>query len=76
MNEKIKELAIKSGIRFDHWGHAIASHGNAELESFAEMIVGECMKCCSDIAHDCEVAQQGGVAIQCREEIKEHFGIK
>lgn len=42
MNETIKELALKSGIRFDDWGHAITSHGNAELEKFANAIIKEC----------------------------------
>ena len=72
MNERIKNLAIQSGITRILNEHA-HEYGNGmfentpypELEKFAELIVRECANVAAD--HD---------ALDIYEEIREHFGVE
>lgn len=55
-------------------------YGKLELERFAELIVAECLSLCSNVAsgyglRDYENGIRDG-AIQCQDNIKEHFGIE
>ena len=79
MNEKIKEIIIKSNI--DIRGHYDES-GNtpAQLQEFAEMLIKECADACykhKDVEsfgiYPVRVAM---VTKACSDNIKEHFGIK
>ena len=67
MNEKIKEIIVKSNI--DIRGHYDES-GNTpqQLQEFAELIVKECI----DSANNVHMCRDGQVVA---EDIKKHFGI-
>ena len=85
MNPRIQELAISSGI-YDSLCDPYDSHntGNAhgsvmdDLEKFAELIVGECMRMC-DVAqmgyltHGLEKEASGAISV--KHYIEEHFGV-
>lgn len=46
-----------------------------DLERFAEKVVRECIKICSDVEADTEMDLSDG-ALVCMAEIKEHFGVE
>jgi len=85
VNPRIQELAISSGI-YDSLCDPYDSHntGNAhgsvmdDLEKFAELIVGECMRMC-DVAqmgyltHGLEKEASGAISV--KHYIEEHFGV-
>lgn len=89
MNERIKELAKqawKEAYNVDPDDPRIArAHKAMEegMEKFAELIVAECMKVCKK-TEQYEVGNQDpdevgcirAGAVFCREDIKEHFGVK
>jgi hypothetical protein len=73
MNDKIKELAVRSGVVEAHvdWE---AAGGNL-LEKFAELIINECLEACSianDIRHFVPPTQQQ-VVLSCMDEIEMKF---
>lgn len=69
MNERIKELADKAGLRFTQLMSnpmvPVVDGKETDLEKFAEMIVRECANVAAD--HD---------ALDIYEEIREHFGVE
>jgi hypothetical protein len=72
MNERIRELAIQSGLP------TALDYHQKRYEKFAELIVLECLLCCERTISDpvpesVDTFEQGG--IHCREEIKQHFGV-
>lgn len=74
MNERIEELAIKSGFKKYDKDHGLYSpyiegeELNDELEEFAQLIVNECIKC-FDTDHEGDVEYIKFL-------IKREFGIK
>ena len=78
MNERIKELALKSGIAYlsEHTAYLTANDGLtvlpsvSSLEQFAELIVRECMEWCD------AYASIDGTAQQVRDAIKKDFGVE
>jgi len=86
MNERIKQLAISTGI-YDSLCDPYDRHntGNPvgsiidDLEKFAELIVKECMRMCevtemSFVTHDCDVEASGAITV--KQFIAEHFGVE
>jgi hypothetical protein len=78
MNERIQELAVEAGVT----GYFAAGTEYAtpiplsgEMAKFAELIVKECIKICSDVEADTEMDLSDG-ALVCMAEIKEHFGVE
>jgi hypothetical protein len=84
MNERIKELAVQAKEyarshvadcrRFGYY----MEYNEYELrfeKKFAELIVRECIKICSDVEADTEMNLSDG-ALVCMAEIKEHFGVE
>lgn len=72
MNEKIKELAIRSGME-DYPTYGVNTlYGDAEITKFAELIVQECARVCTQENPD----PRDSVELQCSNRIKEHFGIE
>jgi len=76
MNERIKELALDSGL-LNYVDHETPRHyfinGNAEqedVEKFAQLIVRECMEWCD--VH----ATIDGTAQKIRDDIKKYFGVE
>ena len=72
MNERIKELAIQSGLP------TALDYHQKRYEKFAELIVRECIGCCEQVISDpvpksVDTFEQGG--IHCMDEIKQHFGV-
>jgi len=84
MNARMKELLAQSRLfcyndgTVSLLGESYA--GQPEIEKFAELIIQECMQCCTKVEEDRELSDyQGGFrdgALLCREEIKSHFGVK
>ena len=85
MNERIKELAIDAGL-LNYVDHETPRryfvHGHAEqedVEKFAELIVGECMRMCDVAAIGYESHNHFKEANGCysaKEYIEEHFGVE
>jgi hypothetical protein len=78
MNERIRELADKI------WEEKYWTNPNtdkllpAQLNRFAELIVGECLEACSranEIRHFVPPTQEQ-VVLSCMREIEEHFGVE
>ena len=69
MNERIKELAEQATTE-EHDGFRYF-----DKAKFAELIVKECIKICSDVEADTEMDLSDG-ALVCVAEIKEHFGVQ
>ena len=69
MNERIKELAEQATTE-EHDGFRYF-----DKAKFAELIVKECIKICSDVEADTEMDLSDG-ALVCMAEIKEHFGVQ
>lgn len=74
MNERIKELMNQS---MESTGVEGLGGCYMELnpEKFAELIVRECIKICSDVEADTEMDLSDG-ALVCMAEIKQHFGVQ
>jgi hypothetical protein len=84
MNERIKQLWSQAGGRYDSGNqHTWPEYTIDDPKKFAELIVRECMQVCKK-TEQYEVGNQDPVevgciragAVFCREEIKEHFGVK
>jgi len=76
MNERIRELAEQAGISLSQKDYSYYWVESAEdIEKFAELIVRECIKICSDVEADTEMDLSDG-ALVCMAEIKEHFGVE
>lgn len=74
MNERIKYLAIKSGLDFDGYGYPIWGSCEDEkkefLEKFAELIVRECVQVSLKNSHRYD--DMGTIIAG---QIQEHFGV-
>ena len=68
MNERHEQLMAQAWIEF-------APDAKAVTKRFAELIVQECIKICSDVEADTEMDLSDG-ALVCMAEIKEHFGVE
>jgi len=81
MNERIKELAMKTDAWCDLNVIGDPKYNIIWEEKFAELIVRECINCCDDIdviqKHYLKygIDQELG-ASQCIEVIKKHFGVE
>jgi hypothetical protein len=84
MNERIRELWEEATVStWPRPGKFTAGEYDYHLEKFAELIVKECMKVCKK-TEQYEVGNQDpdevgcirAGAVFCREDIKEHFGVK
>lgn len=81
--EKLDSLASQAGfdverLRAPHPG-GFPREDMLALESFAELIVRECIGCCEQVISDpvpksVDTFEQGG--IHCMDEIKQHFGVE
>jgi hypothetical protein len=76
MNERIRELAEQAGL----YDFVIESMGiDEEMQKFAELIVRECARVCSDVgvALSAEPAQNNfGTAQTCKMAIEKHLGVE
>ena len=89
MNERIDELMIEAGARFEflHGVH----YDDFQYKEFAELIIRECMAQCEQVAADADAMTKSefvtdagrmlhegmwGGAKNCSGQIKEHFGVK
>jgi len=72
MNERIDELMIEAGARFEmmNWVH----YDDFEYKRFAELIVRECVAICQDVDGEDNIDAKSGRQ-DCAVEIKEHFGV-
>ena len=68
MNERIEELAVKSGFELEDGGHLMLHHlyVTNRLEKFAELIVEECMN----------ATRGASTGLDAFNNIKEHFGVE
>jgi len=73
MNERIKDIAEKAGLRFTQLMSnpmvPVVDGKETDLEKFAELIVSECL----DIV-DIEVP--GMIGVHAMKKISEHFGVQ
>lgn len=83
MNKRIQEIAQLAGIEteLDDYGEVrISTAYGSSLEYFAQLIAKECMSICSKVEEDDELSDYTGGfrdgAMLCKQEIKEHFGVK
>jgi len=78
MNERILKLAEQAGFYVAD-GKIYIPSTSEEIttcqKNFAELIVRECIKICSDVEADTEMNLSDG-ALVCMAEIKEHFGVE
>jgi len=75
MNELIQELAMQANDETGNLFDLNHKELNVFLEKFAELMVRECIKICSDVEADTEMDLSDG-ALVCMAEIKEHFGVE
>jgi hypothetical protein len=89
MNERIRELAIKSGLVSEVWNNKLVSSFvedtdvSEELNDFAELIVKECMEQIEEVRQikaghptpDYEQGMNDGMFVAIRT-IEEHFGVE
>ena len=78
MNERIKELVVKSGNGQFHDGKCYPHIGSRTLEDwskFAELIVQECIAICKDVDGEDNIDARSGRQ-DCAVEIQEHFGVE
>jgi len=77
MNEKMRELAEKSGFQYiKDEGIGWAGNYNASLPKFAELIVKECMMLVEGFEITQEVALDEYVDYEASAVLKEHFGVE
>jgi hypothetical protein len=78
MNERILKLAEQAGFYVAD-GKIYIPSTSEEIttcqKNFAELIVRECIKICSDVEADTEMNLSDG-ALVCMAEIGEHFGVE
>ena len=83
MNEKIKELAIKSWLVSEHKGKLLSCYREdvdltKYLEDFAELIIRECMTICKE--HPSRIVSNNWVADAVAPDVvrqfEEHFGVE
>ena len=77
MNERIKELAEQAGFRSNP--DIYDRNQSFDMEKFAELIVGECMRMCDVAAIGYESHNHFKEANGCysaKEYIEEHFGVE
>ena len=73
MNEQIRQLAEQAYFETEYDD----TQNLPELMArFAELIVRECIKICSDVESDEELCGLSDGALVCMAEIKEHFGVE
>jgi hypothetical protein len=85
MNERIKQLAEQAGMRECSLGYGMPENvlwGENQIANFAELIVKECAKICSEIGH-AHISDEldgspefGHGANWSAYRIKEHFGVE
>ena len=68
VNAKIRELAEQAGCKIDRLGY-----GEGNLEKFAELIVRECAKVCSEQRNPANLNYKPSE--QFAEAVKQHFGV-
>ncbi|CAB4124243.1 hypothetical protein UFOVP49_81 [uncultured Caudovirales phage] len=78
MNNRILEIAHEAGF-VDYSVHNRIESKEQVLAKFAELIVGECLRCCEQVISDpvpesVDTWLNGGT--QCIDEIREHFGVE
>ena len=73
MNEKIDQLMIQAGARFEmmNWVH----YDDFEYQKFAELIIRECCNVCEGLQDSLD-RQNWPTPYGCAVGIKEHFGIE
>jgi hypothetical protein len=80
MNERINELMVQAGARFEmmNWVH----YDNFDYEKFAELIIQECAKVAYEYVSDSEnYDNYEDIGWDClpsdlKSHIKQHFGVK
>ena len=75
MNERIDELMIEAGARFEflHGVH----YDDFQYKKFAELIVRECADICMEMAAKCAgLPGDGALAKDCADWIKKDFGVE
>ena len=75
MNENFENLMYRAGLTADGCWNDMDSYDQGAVMKFAELIVRECIKICSDVEADTEMDLSDG-ALVCMAEIKEHFGVE
>ena len=70
MNERIRELALKAGMKHPVMGEKC--YASFSYEEFAELIVQECI----DIAYDYDAPKMSGPGMIIGNRIEEHFGVE
>ena len=77
MNEKFKELAEQTGLRFTQLMSnpmvPVVDGRETDLEKFAKLIVRECMAMCKTAVGN---ADYNTGRLHCLNNIKEHFGVE
>ena len=68
VNARVRELAEQSGCKIDRLGY-----GEGNLEKFAELIVRECAKVCSEQRDPANLNYKPSE--QFAEAVKQHFGV-
>ena len=82
MNERIRKLlneATKIVETTDHCSGDSESHTEVDVEKFAELIVGECMRMCDVAAIGYEShghMKEANGCYSAKEYIEEHFGVE
>jgi len=71
MNERIKLLAEKAGVKMNAYGRPIPASLASNFDELAELIVKECMSLVSEPGPDMNDTERGILA-----QIKEHFGVE
>jgi len=84
MNDRMKALLAQASL-FCYNDNTVSLLGESyagqpEIEKFAELIIRECMQCCTNVEEDRELSNYAGGfrdgALLCREQIKEYFGVE
>ena len=69
MNERIRELFVRAGGQFGHYGEPILP----DIEVFAELIVEQCVAQCWTVS---EMEHKGDVISECSKRMRKHFGVE
>lgn len=83
MNQKIKELADEAGF-MDSWFSESGDDCERELKKFAELIIRECTRACTEDTLDARVRicthenldHRDSIEVQCANRILKRFGIE
>ena len=87
MNERIRKLAQQAGIKItpmildgvEYEYEDVDMDGSEDLEKFAELIVGECMRMCDVAAIGYEShghMKEANGCYSAKEYIEDHFGVE